>query len=77
MSTHAYNRTYNVPFKFHDILKLVRSLTIEDKLRIEKEIEKDTLLYRAEKLDIKIPDNSIGMDEVVEEVKAFRDSSNE
>ncbi len=77
MSTQAFNRTYNVPFSFNDILHLVKTLTIEDKLRIEKEIEKETILYRSGKLDKKIPDNTIGIDEVIEEVKAYRAKHNE
>jgi hypothetical protein len=71
MSTQAYNLPFN------EILKLVKSLNIEDKIRIEEEIEKETLLYRAKKLDDKIRDNSIVMEEIVGEVNAYRKSSND
>jgi len=66
-------QTYNIPLSFNEILKLVKSLTIEDKVRIEEEIEKETLLFRAKKLDDKIPDNPIVMEEIVQEVKVFRE----
>ncbi len=77
MNTQIVNRTYNLPFSFNDILQLVKTLTIEDKLRIEKELEKETLLYRAGRLDNKIPNNPIGMDEIIEEVNEFRAKHND
>jgi hypothetical protein len=70
-------QTYSIPLSFNEILALVKSLTIEDKVRIEEEIEKETLLFRAKKLDDKIPANSIDMDEIVQEIQAYRKSSNE
>ncbi|MBE0640072.1 MAG: hypothetical protein IH598_16275 [Bacteroidales bacterium] len=77
MSTQTYNRTYNIPFTFNDILRLVQSLTVEDKLRIEQEIEKETLLFRARKLDEKIPENPISIDEIAEEVREYRERRDE
>jgi hypothetical protein len=77
MSTQTYNRTYNIPFTFNDILRLVKSLTIEDKLRIEQEIEKETLLFRAKNLDKKIPVSAFGIDEIAEEVREYRATSDE
>ncbi len=77
MSTQPYNRTYNFPLTFNDILRLVKSLTIEDKLRIEQEIEKETLMFRARNLDKNIPKNPIGMDEIAEEVREYRVGSDE
>jgi hypothetical protein len=68
---------YSIPLSFNEILKLVKSLTIEDKIRIEEEIEKETLLYRAKKLDGKIPDNSIVMDEIIDEVNTYRKSNDD
>lgn len=70
-------QTYSISLSFNEILKLVKSLTIEDKVRIEEEIEKETLLFRAKKLDDKIPDNAIVMEEIVQEVKACRKSRND
>jgi len=77
MSTQSYNRTYNIPFTFNEILKLVKSLTVEDKLRIEREIEKETLLFRAKSLDEKIPVSTIDVDEIAEEVREYRATSDE
>ena len=77
MSTQSYNRTYNIPFTFNDILKLVKSLTLEDKLRIEQEIEKETLLFRAKRLDKKIPVSTLSVDEIAEEVREYRATSDE
>jgi len=62
---------------FNEILKLVKSLTIEDKVRIEEEIEKETLLFRSKKLDDEIPENSIVMEEIIKEVQEYRKSSND
>jgi len=70
-------QTYSIPLSFDEILSLVKSLTIEDKIRIEEEIEKETLSFRAKKLDNKIPANSIEMDDIVREIEAYRKSSNE
>ena len=69
--------TYSIPLSFDEILKLVKSLTIEDKLRIEEEIEKETLLFRAKKLDESIPENSIEMEDIVQEIQAYRKGSND
>lgn len=72
MDTTSYKRTYNLPFSFEDILKLIKSFSIEDKVRLEKELEKETLVYRAEKLSEKIKDNNLTMEDVVNEVSAYR-----
>lgn len=71
------SETYSIPLSFDEILKLVKSLTIEDKVRIEEEIEKETLLYRAKKLDENIPENSIVMEEIVKEIQAYRKGSDD
>ncbi len=77
MSIQSYNRTCDIPVTFNDILRIVKSLTIEDKLRIEQEIEKETLLFQARKLDEKIPENPITLDEIAEEVREYRVRSDE
>mgnify|MGYP004702005025 CR=1 FL=1 len=77
MDSSAYNHTYNVPVTFDDILKIIQSLTIEDKLRVEKELEKETLLHRAKKLDRKIRKNSVSMDDIVSEIAEYRAGNNE
>lgn len=70
-------QTYSIPLSFNAILKLVKSLSIEDKVIIEEEIEKETLSFRAKKLDDKIPDNSIDMEDIVQQIHAYRKSSND
>jgi hypothetical protein len=72
MNTTSYKRTYNLPFSFEDILKLIKSFSIEDKVRLEKELEKETLVYRAEKLSGRIKKNALTMEDVVTEVSAYR-----
>lgn len=54
METQEYNKTYNIPFYFSDLLKLIKSLPIKDKLKIEKELEEETLLYRSKQLSKKL-----------------------
>ena len=72
MSTTSYKRTYNLPFTFDDVLKLIKSFSIEDKVRLEKELEKETLVYRAQKLSEKIKANDLTIEDVVAEVSEYR-----
>ena len=72
MSTASYKRTYNLPFTFDDVLKLIKSFSIEDKLKLEKELEKETLVYRAQKLSEKIKANDLTIEDVVAEVSEYR-----
>jgi len=72
MKAQEYNRTYNIPFYFNDLLKLIKSLPIQDKLKIEKELENETLLYRSKLLSKKIKDNSIDMENIVTEIAEYR-----
>ena len=72
MSTTSYKRTYSLPFTFDDVLKLIKSFSIEDKVRLEKELEKETLVYRTQKLSEKIKVNNLTMDDVVAEVTEYR-----
>ena len=76
MSTSSYKRIYSLPFTFDDILKLIKSFSIEDKVRLEKELEKETLLYRAQKLSERIKVNELTMEDVVEEVSDYRKKRN-
>jgi len=68
----SYKRTYSLPFSFNEILKLIKSFSIEDKVTLEKELEKETLVYRAQKLSERIKKNDLTMEDVVTEVAAFR-----
>ncbi len=72
MKAQEYNRTYNIPFYFNDLLKLIKSLPIQDKLKIEKELENETLLYRSKLLSKKIKENSIDMENIVAEIAEYR-----
>lgn len=72
MKTQEYNRTYNIPFYFNDLLKLIKTLPIQDKLKIEKELEKETLLYRSKLLSQNIKENQFDMDSIVAEVSEYR-----
>ena len=72
MKAQQYNKTYNIPFYFDDLLKLIKSLPIKDKLKIEKELEKETLLYRSQKLSEKVKENSISVDNIVAEISEYR-----
>jgi hypothetical protein len=70
-------QTYHFPLSYNDILSLVKSLTIQDKIRIEKEIEKETLIFRAKQLDAKIKSCNISMDDVIAEISAYRAKKND
>jgi hypothetical protein len=72
MKAQEYNRTYNIPFYFNDLLKLIKSLPIQDKIKIEKELEKETLLYRSKILSKKIMENPLDMENIVAEVAEYR-----
>jgi hypothetical protein len=72
MKTQEYNRTYNIPFYFNDLLKLIKSLPIQDKIKIEKELEKETLLYRSKILSQKIKENPVDMENIVAEISEYR-----
>ena len=76
MNTQLYNRTYNVPLSFDDILKIVKSMSIQDKLKVERELENETLLFRARKLDTKIKKNTLTMNDIVAEIEEYRIEKN-
>jgi len=72
MKAQEYNKTYNIPFYFNDLLKLIKSLPIQDKVKIEKELEKETLLYRSRQLSKKVKENSFDMENIVAEISEYR-----
>lgn len=76
MNTASYNRTYSLPFKFDDVLKLIKSFSIEDKLRLEKELEKETLVFRTKKITGRIKTNDLTIEDVVAEVAEYRKNQN-
>jgi hypothetical protein len=77
MSTTSYKRTYNLPFTFDDVMKLIKSFSIEDKVRLEKELEKETLIYRAQKVSSRIKPNDLSIEDIVAEVAEYRKRKNE
>jgi hypothetical protein len=72
MTTNALNRIYNLKLSLADVITMIKDFRIEDKILIEKEIEKETLPYRARQLDKRTKSNSISMEDIVEEVRAIR-----
>jgi hypothetical protein len=72
MSTTSYKRTYSLPFTFDDVLKLIKTFSIEDKVRLEKELEKETLVYRAQQVSERIKANDLTIEDVVAEVTEYR-----
>lgn len=76
MNTTSYKRTYSLPYTFNDVLKLIKSFSIEDKVRLEKELEKETIVYRAQKLSGRIRKNDLTSEDVVAEVAEYRKRRN-
>ena len=76
MGTASCKRTCNLPFTFEDVLKLVKSFSIEDKVRLEKELEKETLGYRSRKMSERIKANDLTTDDIVAEVTEYREKRN-
>ncbi|MCD4789772.1 MAG: hypothetical protein K8R37_07195 [Bacteroidales bacterium] len=74
MDTIAANNKYNIELSFNEILKLIKSLSIDDKILLEQELERETLILRSERLSERIKESKITMDEIVNEVKAVRRS---
>jgi len=72
MKTQEYKKSYNIPVRFKDLLKLIKSLPIQEKIKIEKELEKETLTYRAKQLSQNIKDNPIDMDFINDEITEYR-----
>ena len=72
MKIQEFNRVYNIPFNFNDLLKLIKTLPIQDKVKIEKELEKETLEYRSKQLSKSIKENQFDMDSIVAEVSEYR-----
>ena len=76
MNTTSYKSTYSLPFTFNDVLKMIKSFSIEDKVRLEIELEKETIIYRAEKLSERIKANDLTEEDVIAEVAEYRKKRN-
>jgi hypothetical protein len=72
MATTALNKKYTIGISLLELIEAVKNLKIDDKLLIEKELEKETLKYRSLKLSQRIKKNNITIDEIIEETKAVR-----
>ena len=72
MASTALNKKYSIGISLLELIEAVKNLKIDDKLLIEKVLEKETLKYRSFKLSQRIRKNNISMDEIVEEAKAVR-----
>lgn len=72
MNTSSYKRTYNIPFSFEELIRLIRSFSIEDKILLEKELEKETLVFRANKVSSRVKENNLSIDDIVSEVNDYR-----
>ena len=77
MSTTSYKRTYNLPFTFDDVLKLIKSFSIEDKVRLEKRIGKRKHSFTGhENCQKKIKVNDLSTEDIVAEVAEYRKKRN-
>ena len=76
MNSPAYKKTYSFPFSFEDVLKMTRTFSMEDKIRLEKELEKETLAFRAKRLSEKVLPNDLTMEDIVAEVSEYRRKKN-
>ena len=74
METATLNHTYSIP-SLKDFVRAISTFSIQDKLFIEQMLEKDTLRYRAEMLSERITNNSITMNEIVNEIHQYRNEA--
>jgi hypothetical protein len=70
MASAALNKKYTIGISLLELIEAVKNLKIDDKLLIEKEIEKETLKFRSLKLSQRIKRNNISLDDITEEVKS-------
>jgi hypothetical protein len=76
MNSPSYKKTYSFPYSFEDVVRITRTFSMEDKIRLEKELEKETLAYRAQKISEKIIPNKITIEDIVAEVSEYRKKKN-
>ncbi len=76
MTATSYKKIYSLPYTFKDVLKLIKSFSIEDKVKLEKELEKETLIYRSQKLSESIKSNDITLEDIATEVASYRKKKN-
>lgn len=72
MASTALNKKYTISISLLELIEAVKNLKIDDKILVEKELEKETLKYRSFKLSQRIKKNNISMDEIIEETKTVR-----
>ena len=72
MSKTNFSYNINLSLSYSQLLSILKQLNIEQKIVIEKELEKDTLLVRAKKISETIKKNTLTMDDIIKEVKQTR-----
>jgi len=75
MNTTILNHTYTIPFTLNDFVRVLSTFSIQDKLFVERILEKDTLRYRAELLSQRIEENTISMEDIVNEIHLYRNET--
>ncbi|MBU0763655.1 MAG: hypothetical protein KJ607_02345 [Bacteroidetes bacterium] len=72
MSKSYLSSNVNLTLNFSQLLAAIRQLDIEQKIVIEKELEKDTLFERARRLSDAVQQNELTMNDIVCEVHEVR-----
>jgi hypothetical protein len=62
----------NIELLFDDIMKAIEGFSIEQKLQILKQLERDTFKDRFYDLTDDLKDNDLTMDDITKEVEATR-----
>jgi hypothetical protein len=62
----------NLELPFNDIMKVIEGFTLEQKLQILKQLEKDTFKERFCDMVDDLKDNDLTMDDITKEVEAVR-----
>jgi hypothetical protein len=66
------NNAYSLPINFKQIMELAKQCTMQEKIELARELEKDTLKIRFQKLLSKLKTNEITDEMIDAEVKAVR-----
>jgi len=62
----------SISLSYTQLLSILKKLNIEQKIAIEKELEKDTLLFRAKVVSGKVKKNKLTLSEIVNVLKEGR-----
>lgn len=72
MNSGSLNKVYNLKLSLREIINLIKGFSIEDKIILEKEIEKETLAYRALAIDNTVKENTVELNDIVTETRKVR-----